>query len=583
MSDSLPIQDSSHDAGRLSFANEKDVDQFVAMLERFEDGTVTPDDWRAFRLVNGVYGQRQDDVMMIRVKFPQGNLNAAQLEAMAEVAEKYATGKGHLTTRQNVQFHFVKLSDSETALRILGEAGLTTKEACGNAVRNITASPYAGIDANELFDVTPYGQATTRHLLRGPYSSTLPRKFKIAFAGNYQNDDIQAAINDLAFLARVENGVRGWKVLAGGGLSTLRRTGVLVHEFVPVEETLEIAEAMVRTFHRIGNRKDKHKARLKWAIQKLGYETFLAEYRKDREAVAAEGGRPLVLPEQRPAPLPAEPSVIEASPLPEYERFARGNVRKQKQPGFSSVSVRLVLGDATAEQFRALARLIRTYAEGEIRATNEQNFIIPFVASWRVPSLHRELVAVGLGKPDAFSIGDVVSCPGSMSCKLAVTASRGLATLLTDHLDAHPELVAKAPDLSIKISGCPNGCGQHYSGGIGFQGGVRKVEGKAVPQYFLYVGGGFDAEGAKFGRLACKIPARRVPVALERLLELYAKEKNGDEKPEVFFQRVELAKVQALVKDLTEMEPAAATADDFVDLGETQAFEVVLQEGECAA
>jgi sulfite reductase (NADPH) hemoprotein beta-component len=570
-------------SGRLSFADEKDVDNFVAMLERFEDGALSPDDWRAFRLVNGVYGQRQDDVMMIRVKFPQGNLNADQLDALAEVAEKYATGRGHLTTRQNMQFHFVKLSDAETALRRLADVGLTTKEACGNAVRNITASPYAGIDENELFDVTPYGQATTRHLLRGPYSSTLPRKFKIAFAGNYQNDDIQAAINDLAFLARIENGQRGWKVLAGGGLSTLRRSGVLVHEFVPVEETLEIAEAMVRTFHRIGNRKDKHKARLKWAIQKLGYETFMAEYRKDREAVAAEGGRPLSLPAQKAAPLPPEPSAVLAPALPEYERFAKSNVRKQKQPGFSAVSVRLVLGDASAEQLRALGRLARTYAEGELRATNEQNIIIPFVANWRLPALHRELVAVGLGKPDAFTIGDVVACPGAMSCKLAVTASRGLASLLTDHLEAHPELAEKAPDLSIKISGCPNGCGQHYSGGIGFQGGVRKVDGKAVPQYFLYVGGGFDAEGAKFGRLAAKIPARRVPVALERLLELYAREKSGDEKPEVFFQRVEVAKVQALVKDLTEMEPAAATSEDFVDLGETQAFEVVLQEGECAA
>jgi sulfite reductase (NADPH) hemoprotein beta-component len=580
-----PIVDFVPDgAGRPGFADPEDVEAFVDMLERFETGDISPDEWRAFRLINGTYGQRQEGVYMIRVKLPQGIANVAQLEALADITEKWAgSGVGHVTTRQNIQLHFVKEADAELALKQAADVGLTTREACGNAVRNITGCPYAGVAHQEPFDFTPYADAVTRHLLRGPYSSALPRKFKIAFGGCCGFDDIQAQINDLGFMVATDaQGNPGFKVYMGGGLSTLRKAAILVHEFLPVDQVLEVSEAVVRTFHRIGNRKDKHKARLKWAIQKLGTPAFLAEYQKDLEAVRAEGGRPLVLaPVPRPRTLPVAGAPVE--PLPDFAAFQKTNVREQKQPGFSAVIVRLPKGDINPAQFRSLAKLCAEFGEGEIRTTNEQNLVMRFIPTWRVAELHRELTAIGLGQAGAMTMADVLSCPGASSCKIAVTNSKALGATLTEQLDARPDLVAQVPGLDIKISGCPNGCGQHYSSVIGLQGGMRKIDGKPVPQYFIYIGGGFAADGPKFGRIAGKVPARRVTQALERMVAMYSEEKQAGETPLAFFSRIEPAKVTARIKDLTELDAAAATAEDFVDLGDSKAFEIVEMEGECAA
>src|SRR5437588_11473000 len=255
--------------GRLGFSDEKDLDAFVDRLGKFERGEITPDAWKAFRLVNGVYSQRQEgDAMMVRVKIPQGVLTPAQLRALAEVAERWSTGRGHLTTRQNLQLHFVKLADTTEALRVLADAGLTTREACGNSVRNVTTCPYAGASALEPFDPTPYAEAVTRDLLRGPLSSSLPRKFKIAFGGCCGTDCVGASFNDIGFLARVRDGVPGFRVTLGGGLSTLRRAGILAHEFAPASEAVEIAEAVVRVFNQTGDRQHKHKPRLKFGLGK---------------------------------------------------------------------------------------------------------------------------------------------------------------------------------------------------------------------------------------------------------------------------------------------------------------------------
>ncbi len=457
-----PIVDFVPDnVGRPGFAEQEDVDAFVDMLERFENGDITPDEWRAFRLINGTYGQRQEGVYMIRVKLPQGMATAAQLRALADITEKWAgSGAGHITTRQNIQLHFVKEKDAELALQTAADAGLTSREACGNSVRNITGCPFAGVSAHEPFDVSPYAEAVTRHLLRGPFSSALPRKFKIAFGGCCGYDDVQAQINDLGFLATTDAaGTPGFKVYMGGGLSTLRKAAILVHEFLPATQVLEVSEALVRTFHRIGNRKDKHKARLKWAIQKLGTPAFLAEYQKDLEAVRAEGGRPLALaPAPRPRAVPVAGTPVE--PLPEFAAFQKTNVRPQKQAGYSAVIARVPKGDLSPAQFRALAELVVKYGDGELRTTNEQNLVLRFVPTWRVPELHRELTAIGLGQAGAMSMADVLSCPGASSCKIAVTNSKALGASLTEFLDGRPDLVEQVPGLDIKMSGCPNGCGQ---------------------------------------------------------------------------------------------------------------------------
>src|SRR4051812_34401198 len=475
---SVPLLDSKTlGPARLGFADEKDLDAFVATLGQFERGEITPDAWKAFRLVNGVYSQRQEgDAMMVRVKIPQGILTPDQLRALAEVAERFSSGRGHITTRQNVQFHFVHLAHTDDALALLGAAGLTTREACGNSVRNVTACPYAGASALEPFDTTPYAEAVTRHLLRGPLSASLPRKFKIAFGGCCAQDCVGASFNDIGFLARVRDGKPGFRVTLGGGLSTLRRTGVLAHEFAPAEDAIDIAEAVVRVFNRTGDRQHRHRARLKFVVEKLGPEEFLRQYFEERKAVPP---RPVALPAFAPARARRNPR--ERRPRPGLEEFSRTNVRAQRDPDLVAVTVRLPLGDLTTAQFRALADIAEEFSEErELRTTVEQNVLLRFVRRAHLASLHAALSAADLTRPGARTISDVVSCPGAYSCRLAVTQSRGMADALTT------ALADRRDTLSIKISGCPNGCGQHYVAGIGLQGSVRKIEGRAVPQYHLY-------------------------------------------------------------------------------------------------
>lgn len=572
------------DPGRLGFARHEDVDLFVAKLDAFERGELSADDWRSFRLLNGVYGQRQDGVNMIRAKLPAGILTPAQLEALAVVAERFGAGKGHVTTRQNVQYHFVPSANVEEALRILADAGITTKEACGHSVRNWTCCPFAGVAKDEPFDPTPYVEALARHLLRGPYSSTLPRKLKPSLGGCCGTDCSQAFINDLGFLARARDGQLGFQLLAGGGLSTLRRSAIVVEDFVPAGELLEAADAVIRVFHRIGNRHNKAKARLKWAIDKLGVPAFLAEYAVERQRIRDEGGVPLVLPPQPAPKLRRAPLAQVVEPDADYAAWAADSVRPQKQPGFSAVVIRLILGDITADQLRGLIPVVTHYGEGELRTTNEQNLVLRYVPDARLPALHRELARLGLARAGANSVADVTSCPGAWSCKLAVTASRGLGAQLTGILD---ELLARRPDLrtgakglDIKISGCPHGCGQHYIAGIGFQGGMRKLAGRPAPQYLVYVGGGIAGDRAEFGRLIGKVPVRRAAAALERLLDFYVAEGATGHG---FWTRVPADRLKQLIADLVELPDAQATEDDFIDLGQTAAFEVQTAEGECSA
>jgi len=571
--------------GRLGFARTADVDLFVERLEAFENGQLSADDWRGFRLLNGVYGQRQDGAMMIRAKLPGGFVTPAQLEALADVAETYGGGKGHITTRQNVQYHFVPLDKTEAALRRLADSGITTKEACGHSVRNWTCCPFAGVAKDEPFDPTPYVEALARHLLRGPFSSTLPRKLKPSIGGCCGTDCSQAFINDLGFLARKRTAPDGsdeigFRVLAGGGLSTLRRSALTVEEFIPAGEVLEAADAVVRVFHRIGNRNNKAKARLKWAIDKIGPDAFLAEYRAERDKIRAEGGVPLVLPAQPEVPQRRAPLTQVASFEPGYDAWAAHNVRPQKQSGFASVVIRLILGDITTAQLRALASIVVQYGEGELRTTNEQNLVLRYVPVARLPALHRELVRIGLALKDANTLADVTSCPGASSCKLAVTASRGLGGQLTELLDRRPDLVTAAKGLDVKVSGCPHGCGQHYIAGIGFQGGMRKLAGRPAPQYLVYVGGGIGADRADFGRLVGKVPARRAAATLERLLDFYIKEGATGH---AFWATVPMDTLRGLIADLSELRDADAVEADFVDLGEAVAFEVISGEGECAS
>jgi sulfite reductase beta subunit-like hemoprotein len=599
---------------RLSFAKQKDVDDFVEMLTKFESGEITPDEWRVFRLVRGTYGQRQlGDLSMLRIKIPQGILDGPQLDAVADVSDRYSRGFGHITTRQNIQLHFVKLHDVEHAMRQLADAGLTTREACGNSVRNITACPYAGVSADEPFDVTPYAEALTRYLLRHPFSATLPRKFKIAFEG-CTHDHIAAAINDIGWTAQLRGAgsqaQRGFRVTVAGGTATLTRSGNELFEFLPVGEMFNVAEAIIRVFRRLGDYQHKQRNRLKFLVRSLGWEGFKAEFDKELEAFRREGGAPLPFDPERPpveeapegraeAPAPEEialsvtlgkvsgPGIVpRVEPVlagEEIEYWIRTNVRPQKQPGYSLVTVTTVLGDLTSAQMRLLGQLALAFADGTVRITSDQNVVFRWVPDHLLRPLYARLAAAGLSRAGASTLADVTSCPGAESCKLAVTQSRGLGRLLSDNLETRPDLVAAVPGLDIKISGCPNGCGQHHIAGIGFQGSLRKVGGKPAPHYFVMVGGGVQEGLTTFGRHVATVPARRAFVALERLIQLYRDEGREAEAPLAFFRRVEAPRVKALLADLEKISPEAATDVDFIDLAEDHAFNPEVMDGECSA
>jgi sulfite reductase (NADPH) hemoprotein beta-component len=603
----------THGRTRLSFASQADIEEFVATLERYERGELTPDQWRAFRLVRGTYGQRQAaDAQMLRVKVPQGVLTSDQLFALAEVGEKYSRRFGHITTRQNIQFHFVKLHDVEPAMRRLADAGLTTREACGNSVRNITACPYAGVAADERFDVTPYAEATTRFLLRHTLSSTLPRKFKIAFEG-CSEDHVATAINDLGFFAELgPGGERGFRVVAGGGTAIMCKSAGVLHDFIPAAEILRVAEAVLRVFHRLGDYQHKQRNRMKFMIKSLGWERWHEEYERELASCRAGGAVPLLTidpPGVEPQPAwerddapnpaliaarvsalqPNGPGIIpELVPvyMPGDEAYARWrstNVRPQKQFGYVLATATVPLGDLTSEQMRVIGELARAYGDGTVRVTPDQDLVFRWVAVGDARELYRRLSAASLGLAEASTIADVASCPGAESCRLAVTQSRGLGRVLEDHLRSKPDLVAAADGARIKISGCPNGCGQHHIATIGFQGSVRRLGGRAVPQYFVMVGGGTTSEGASFARTAAKVPARRLTESLDRLLAFYQRERRSGESAPRFFQRVPLESVTQELLDLQSLTETDAAADDFIDLAETGEFAPEVMDGECSA
>ena len=599
---------------RLSFASVADIDEFVATLDRFERGEMSPDKWRAFRLVRGTYGQRQaEDAQMLRVKIPQGVLSAEHLLALAEVGQRYSRGFGHITTRQNIQFHFVKLHDAEPAMRLLADAGVTTREACGNSVRNITTCPYAGVAADEPFDVTPYAEAMTRYLLRHRLSASLPRKFKIAFEG-CQTDHIGVPINDLGFqaVASPDGEGRGFRVTAGGGTAILTTSAGVLHEFLPASEILRVAEAILRVFHRMGDYEHKGRNRMKFLIRALGWTRWREEYDRELMACRLSGTVPTLdidPPASEPkldGGHPSSPSVghiaarvnagavtgpgITPIVVPVFQagddayiRWRATNVRPQKQFGFVTAVATIPLGDLTSQQFRVLADLARAYGDGSVRVTPEQDLVFRWVNASDVRQLYRRLAAAGLGLAEAGTVADVVSCPGAESCRLAVTQSRGLGRLLEQHIRARPDLIAAADGASIKMSGCPNGCGQHHIATIGFQGSVRRLGSRAVPQYFVMVGGGVTEGGASFARTAAKVPARRIPEVVERLIALYGRDKRDGESAPDYFARVDLEAVRDALVGLDVLTPEQAVPADFVDLGEAGEFNPQVMDGECSA
>src|SRR6187200_1134597 len=391
---------------RLDFASEHDIDEFVDVLGKYERGEISPDDWRRFRLVRGTYGQRQDGVQMLRIKAPQGIVTSSQMRALAGVAARHSRGFCHITTRQNIQFHFVKLNVVEEVMRTLADEGMTTREACGNSVRNITGCPYAGTSDTEIFDVTPYAEALTRYFLRHPLAAKLPRKFKIAFEG-CSEDHAVASINDIGWRARIQDGRRGFRVTVAGGTSIMPVSGYVLYDFLPVDEMLNVAEAVLRVFHRFGDYKHPQRNRMKFVVRQLGWDGYRARFEECLDEFKKEGGARLsfdpastgseTAPDWAPAEAPTlqavaamastpvngpgiMPGTVRLQPLPDaFVRWMRSNVSKQRQPGYYHVTVRLPLGDFTAGQMRVLADLSDAYGDGSMRLTVDQNVLFRWV------------------------------------------------------------------------------------------------------------------------------------------------------------------------------------------------------------
>ncbi len=577
------------------FASEKDVEEFVRTLEAYERGELGADDFRTFRLTRGIYGQRQDDVQMIRVKIPQGILGGGQLRALARVAREFSRGIGHVTTRQNVQFHFVKMAVVPQALRVLEEAGLTTREACGNTVRNITTCPQSGVCPDEPFDVTPYGEALTRFFLRNPLCQALPRKFKISLSG-CPGDCAMGAFHDIGLIARTRDDdgrvALGFKVLIGGGLSVSPQNAWVLSEWVEPERLLPLCEAVVRVFDRTGNRKNKGQARMKYAIRKLGWEAFRAEVEK--ELAGLEPTRdPAVerYAEETPPPRTGVGADLHARIVTQgseaFRAWAGTNVRPQRQAGYAMAFVTLPRGDVTAAQFEALADLVERWSLGSLRTAVDQNLLLRWIRTEDLPAVHAALESLGLASGEAGRLLDPTSCPGAESCKIAVTGSRELALAVKQTLERTAknggrELVTAASDLRIKISGCPNSCGQHHVAGLGFHGAAKHVGGKAVPAYQMLLGGHVDGDGAHFGRRSVRIPAHKVPEALTRLLAVFRDERQPDESALSFFKRVELRRVEQALADLVAFTPDSLSPEDYRDLGQSEPFQIEMGEGECA-
>jgi len=575
---------------------EREFDDFDNEAEQFLAGELEENQFIGFRLKQGVYGQRQPDVQMIRIKLPLGGVTPEQMESFASVVEKYAPlNKGHITTRQNIQIHHVPLRDTELLLREIAEAGLSSREGCGNTVRNVTGDPWAGVAADEIFDPTSYGTAYVRYFVRHPTTQLMPRKIKTAFDGSDSDRSI-TEIHDIAFLARERDGVKGFEVRVGGGTSIMARVAPTLYEFVEADngDYLKVAEAVFRIFDRQEwLRVNRARARIKVLVDKIGMDAFreLVDEELQGDWVAErEFGPELVerlgfaVDEEANAP---EPPLSPSSPngdRTEFERFLAGNVEAQRQEGFNTVEVKVTRGDLTPEQFRGLAQIMREYTGGAARSTVQQNFVLRWVRDEALYDVWERLDALGVGEAGAREITDVVSCPGTDSCKLGITASMGLNRAIKERVTSLQITDELTKRIHIKMSGCPNGCSQHHIANIGFYGASLKVGGRQMPAYIPHIGGNFEGGPVAFGkRLKSRLPAKRVPEAVERWIALYEGERNEGEEFNAFAERVGAEPFEAAVKELTlPAEFSLETMQEFIDWNRSSPYEVVRGEGECA-
>ena len=606
-------------SGKIPEALAREIDIFETELALRKQGKLDERVFAETRLRRGAYGQRYDNGQrsdgakvqemkypsgdltkgpmtmwdapgMQRIKIPGGGLNADQLDTMAELAEEYSDGIAHVTTRQDFQLHYIHIEDTPAIMRRLGAVGITTREACGNSVRNITACPYAGVCRDEVFDVTPYAQAMFRFLLGHPDVQNFGRKFKPAFSGCAQHACGLTNLHDIGFIAatRNENGAekRGFVTFVGGGLGSVPYNAKLLDEFVPVEEILPLTQAVSRVFARLGEKRNRNRARIKFLVHDLGIDNFRQLVAEERKSLPYDSRWTDFIKDaeafhEEPLRTASEAVVPGSEAL---ERWRRTNIRAQKQEGYVVATVALPLGDITANQLRSLADIARKYTKETVRTTVEQNFVIRWVSLKDLPELYNELEAVGLGDPGAGAIVDIVSCPGTDTCKLGISSSRGLAAELHKRLaEKRFQFDRPVENLHIKISGCFNSCGQHHVADLGFYGVSRKMGGFAVPHFQVVLGGEWEHNGGSYGTPIIAIPSKRIPEVVARLTEKYVALRNSGETFKDFAKRIGKVQLKAMLEDLAKPPSDPSDRSLFSDWGDPREYTLGdMGVGECA-
>ena len=566
-----------------------EIEEFEAGVKRFQAGDWDPTDFMAFRLRQGVYGQRQPDVHMFRIKIPFGGMTADMLDMMGDIVDRFAPlNKGHVTTRENIQLHHIPLEDTPEMMRLLASVGLTTREACGNTVRNVTGCEIAGVCAEEPFDVTPYAAAYSRYFVRHPFTQSMPRKIKTAFSG-CSRDCAITGIHDVGFLPVVKDGQRGFKMVMGGGTSIMPRIAPTLYEFVSTDEYLKKTEAALRVFHNSDElRRSRMKARVKFLIDRIGideYRDLVEEQLQEDWAQRSFDPTGLLYIDDEEADAPSLHGDFATGSDPEFDRWLDTNVQAQRQSGYHTVTAKLPLGDINPEQFHQLADLSRTYGASRVRLTHQQNLAIRWVPEAALFEVWSKLKEIGFGDAGALEITDVVSCPGTDSCKLGITSSMGLGRAVSEAVsvidkEADP-LIRK---MHIKMSGCPNGCGQHHVADIGFHGAAAKGPGGQVPAYEVFLGGGFEEGDTRIGlRVKTKVPAKRMPDALRKVLDFYKTERQDEEIFRDFAARVGAESFEPILAEFKEVpELNRESLDVYMDWNKTVKYVLERGEGECA-
>jgi len=559
---------------------EKDILELERKIREFKEGKVDEEKFRSLRLARGVYGQRQQGVQMIRIKLPYGKVTSRQLKGICDVSDEYSTGRLHITTRQDIQIHYVDLDRTPELWAQLEKDEVTLREACGNTVRNVTASETAGIDLDEPFDVSPYADGVFSYFLRNPIGQEMGRKFKVSFSASDADTGL-SYMHDLGFIAKINNGVKGFKVMLGGGLGSQPRHADVLFEFLPSDKIIPLMDGVIRVFDRYGERKSRAKARMKFLIKDVGLDGFKSLLETEQKAVP-HSTFPIdasAYPKIKIADIAVPETHIDDKQA--FEKWKVTNLVPQKQNGYVAIGIKVLLGDFYTDKARILADLVQNYAAGELRLSLRQNILIPYVKEELLPFFYSELQKLGFVEAGYNKALDITACPGTDTCNLGIASSTGIAVELERVIKAEYPNYISNPDVVIKISGCMNACGQHNMAHIGFQGmSIRTKDKLVAPALQVLLGGGNLGNGkGVFADKVVKVPSKRGPDALRLILDDYEANGNG-RSYDGYYQAQGQMYFYDFLKPLTDTDNLVQ--DDFIDWGNNEKYEQAIGVGECA-